>query len=76
MGDRTPALLDRALQAVGPGDTPIRAELLARLSAELYFSAEPERSREHPPLARHLERSIDTGLWCVYRPEQPVRWRM
>ena len=32
--------------------------------------------REHAPLARHLERSIDTGLWCVYRPEQPVRWRL
>ena len=45
MGDRTPALLDRALQAVGPADTPVRVELLARLSAELYFSPEPERSR-------------------------------
>ena len=45
MGDRTPALLDRALQAVGPADTPLRVELLARLSAELYFSPEPERSR-------------------------------
>ena len=45
MGDRTPAPLDRALQAVGPADTPLRAELLARLSAELYFSPEPERSR-------------------------------
>jgi hypothetical protein len=32
--------------------------------------------REHAPLARHLERSIDTGLWCVYRPEQLVRWRL
>jgi hypothetical protein len=30
---------------------------------------------DHAPLAHHLERSIDTGLWCVYRPEQPVEWR-
>jgi hypothetical protein len=29
----------------------------------------------HALLARHLERSIDTGLWCVYRPEQSVTWR-
>jgi tetratricopeptide (TPR) repeat protein len=28
----------------------------------------------HPALARHLERSVDTGLWCVYQPEQPVEW--
>jgi hypothetical protein len=28
----------------------------------------------HPALARHLERSVDTGLWCVYQPEQPVQW--
>jgi hypothetical protein len=30
---------------------------------------------DHPLLARHLERSIDTGLWCVYEPEQPVAWQ-
>jgi hypothetical protein len=30
---------------------------------------------QHTPLARHLERSIDTGLWCVYQPEQPTIWR-
>ena len=29
----------------------------------------------HPLLALHLGRSVDTGLWCVYRPEQPVAWR-
>jgi tetratricopeptide (TPR) repeat protein len=32
--------------------------------------------RAHPDLARHLERSIDTGSWCVYRPEHPVNWRL
>jgi hypothetical protein len=30
----------------------------------------------HPSLARHLDRSIDTGLWCVYRPEQQVDWKL
>ncbi|HJR24110.1 MAG TPA: hypothetical protein VJ804_01445, partial [Acidimicrobiales bacterium] len=30
--------------------------------------------RAHPELGRHLERSIDTGAWCAYRPPEPVRW--
>jgi hypothetical protein len=29
----------------------------------------------HPPLARHLERSVATGRFCVYQPEEPVTWR-
>jgi hypothetical protein len=31
--------------------------------------------RVHPELGRHLERSIDTGAWCAYRPPDPVTWR-
>ena len=31
--------------------------------------------RAHPELGRHLERSIDTGAWCAYRPAEPVTWR-
>jgi hypothetical protein len=31
--------------------------------------------RVHPELARHLERSIDTGAWCAYRPAEPVDWQ-
>jgi tetratricopeptide (TPR) repeat protein len=30
--------------------------------------------RVHPELGRHLERSIDTGAWCAYRPAEPVDW--
>jgi hypothetical protein len=30
--------------------------------------------RVHPELGRHLERSIDTGAWCAYRPSEPVHW--
>jgi tetratricopeptide (TPR) repeat protein len=30
--------------------------------------------RAHPELGRHLERSIDTGAWCAYRPAEPVSW--
>jgi hypothetical protein len=28
----------------------------------------------HPDLARHLDHSVRTGTWCVYRPEMPVTW--
>ena len=29
----------------------------------------------HPELGRHLEASITTGTYCVYRPEHPVDWQ-
>jgi hypothetical protein len=28
----------------------------------------------HPPLGRHLQAAVTTGLYCCYRPEVPVRW--
>jgi len=31
--------------------------------------------RAHPELGRHLERSVDTGTWCAYRPAEPVAWQ-
>jgi DNA-binding SARP family transcriptional activator len=37
------ALLDEALAACPPGDSPERAQLLARIALELYFSDQPER---------------------------------
>lgn len=30
--------------------------------------------RSHPELGRHLDRSIDTGAWCAYRPAERVVW--
>jgi predicted ATPase len=30
----------------------------------------------HPALGAHLRRSIDTGRWCVYRPERSVDWEL
>jgi tetratricopeptide (TPR) repeat protein len=32
--------------------------------------------RAHPELGRHLERSVDTGAWCAYRPAEPVAWHL
>jgi tetratricopeptide (TPR) repeat protein len=31
---------------------------------------------EHPDLTRHLDRAVDTGVWCVYRPEHPIEWKL
>jgi tetratricopeptide (TPR) repeat protein len=30
----------------------------------------------HPALGRHLENSIRTGIFCSYRPETPVDWKL
>jgi len=30
----------------------------------------------HPELGRHLGRSVRTGTFCVYEPDQPVRWSL
>jgi hypothetical protein len=30
----------------------------------------------HPELGRHLSRSVRTGTFCVYEPDQPVRWSL
>jgi hypothetical protein len=30
----------------------------------------------HPSLGRHLRASVATGRFCVYRPEEPVTWRL
>jgi tetratricopeptide (TPR) repeat protein len=32
-------------------------------------------ARAHPELGRHLERSIDTGSFCAYRPAEAVDWK-
>ena len=29
----------------------------------------------HPELGRHLDRSIDTGTWCAYRPADEIDWQ-
>ncbi|HEY7134798.1 MAG TPA: AAA family ATPase [Acidimicrobiia bacterium] len=32
--------------------------------------------RIHPELARHLDRSVRTGTFCVYAPEHPTSWEV
>jgi len=33
-------------------------------------------SEAHPELGRHLARSVRTGTFCVYEPDQPARWSL
>lgn len=33
-------------------------------------------SKLHPGLGRHLAHSINTGIYCSYRPEQPTAWEI
>jgi hypothetical protein len=30
----------------------------------------------HPTLGTHLEQAVRTGAWCVYQPDEPVRWQL
>jgi hypothetical protein len=30
----------------------------------------------HPRLGRHLLSGVRTGTFCVYDPEEPVRWQL
>ncbi len=32
-------------------------------------------AKDHPELGRHLDVSVTTGTYCVYRPERPISWR-
>jgi predicted ATPase len=53
-------------------------------SAERARSAVTQRVRstirklrdDLPELGRHLEASVSTGTFCVYRPEHPVEWQL
>jgi hypothetical protein len=33
-------------------------------------------SEAHPELGRHLARSVRTGTFCLYEPDQPTRWSL
>jgi tetratricopeptide (TPR) repeat protein len=72
------ALLEAAAQAFGFGRRDRRlgddAERARKAVTARIRNAVGRIADVHPALAAHLERSIDTGAWCVYRPERPVTW--
>jgi len=73
-------LIEHLTAALGHGGTTRRASD----STERARSAVTHRirgtirqlSKLHPSLGQHLERSITTGAWCSYRPEQPRTWHV
>ena len=56
-------------RAVGGTAERARQAVTRRLRATIRRIGE-----EHDVLGRHLEASVRTGSFCVYRPEQPTRW--
>jgi hypothetical protein len=58
----------RGRRAGGSGERA-RTAVRSRIRAALDRIGEA-----HPPLGRHLERSIRTGTFCVYDPDPPVAW--
>jgi hypothetical protein len=74
------ALVEHLAAALGTGGRARRAGD----TAERARSAATHRIRSairvlddvHEPLARHLHRSISTGIYCSYRPEHPTDWHV
>jgi hypothetical protein len=56
------------LARVGPATAGPAAEYARRAGDRI--------SEAHPELGRHLARSVRTGTFCVYEPDQPVRWSL
>lgn len=78
--DEFDALVDALSSALGRGGKTRRIGA----TAERARSAVTHRVRSairvlhelHEPLARHLDRSVSTGVYCSYQPEQPTTWQV
>ncbi|HEY5979498.1 MAG TPA: AAA family ATPase [Microlunatus sp.] len=78
--DEFDALVDALSSALGHGGKTRRIGA----TAERARSAVTHRVRSairvlhelHEPLARHLNRSVSTGVYCSYQPEQPTTWHV
>ena len=53
----------------GPDAERARTAVTARIKDAIRRIGEA-----HPDLGRHLARSVRTGTFCVYDPDQPARW--
>ena len=74
------ALVQQLAEAFGlsgrPRDTGSAAERARSAVGWRIRSAIRQAAEVHPELGRHLRNSIRTGVWCCYRPEIPVSWRI
>jgi hypothetical protein len=48
-----------------------RSAVSWRIRAAIRHAAEV-----HPEFARHVQNAVRTGIWCAYRPESAVAWRI
>jgi hypothetical protein len=74
------ALVQQLAEAFGlAGRTRVTGSVAERARSAVGWrirSAVRQAADVHPELGRHLRNSIRTGVWCCYRPETPVDWRI
>jgi hypothetical protein len=72
------SLVAALAEAYGLGGRPRRAGSAAERARTAVTARIKDAIRRigdaHPQLGRHLTRSVRTGTFCSYEPEQPVRW--
>jgi AAA ATPase domain len=72
------ALVEALTQAYGLGGRIRRAGSAAERARTAVTARIRDAIRrigaEHPDLGRHLSRSVRTGTFCTYDPDQPIRW--
>ena len=72
------ALVEALTQAYGLGGRVRRAGSDAERARTAVTARIKDAIRRigeaHPDLGRHLARSVRTGTFCVYDPDQPARW--
>jgi len=66
--------------AYGLGGRPRKSgdpiERARKAVAERIRAAIARASQAHPALGRHLKNSIRTGVFCSYRPEATIDWKL
>jgi class 3 adenylate cyclase/tetratricopeptide (TPR) repeat protein len=74
------AVLEQALQALGPGDSPIRTRLMANLAAEVVYAGDPRHqalSEEAVAMARRLDEPetlahvLQSRIVTIWGPDRP-----
>jgi hypothetical protein len=72
------ALVEALTQAYGLGGRVRRAGSAAERARTAVTARIKDAIRRigeaHPDLGRHLARSVRTGTFCSYEPEEPARW--
>jgi tetratricopeptide (TPR) repeat protein len=80
LGAERDALVEQLTAALGLGDRRrgfVDADERLRKAVSARVKASIDRiAATDPALGRHLRHSVRTGYFCVYEPEEPVRWEV